>query len=155
MGKQCVKGYSFLKKTKHLFLDTMFLIYHFENNEKYIDLTTQVLELVEKGNIGCSTTYLTLMEICVEPIKENRQDIVEAYAMIFETFPNLNLVPFDRAVAFMAARFRAHYNTTPPDSIQLASASVCNADLFLTNDKGLTGIKEINIAYMDDIIKTA
>lgn len=152
MGKQRIKSYLFLKNTSHLFLDTMFFIYHFENNPIFYQLTTYILNLVEKGQIKCSTSYLTLMEILVKPIRENRQDIVEAYTMVFETFPNLNLIPLDSPVVYMAAHFRARYNISPPDSIQLASASVCNSELFLTNDKGLKGVKEVSIACMDDII---
>jgi len=153
MGKQGIKSYSFLKGVEHIFLDTMFFIYHFENNARFQRLTTGVLNLVENGKIQCSTSYLTLMEILVKPMKDSRQDLVEAYTMIFETFPNLTLIPLGKSVAYRAAYFRSSYNIKPADSIQLASAEVSNSDLFLTNDRELIQIKELKIHYLDDIVK--
>lgn len=153
MGRQRIKTYSFLKNVNHLFLDTMFFIYHFEQDTRFLRLTTEVLNLIENGEIQCSTSYLTVMEILVKPTKEDRQDLVEEYKMVFETFPNLNLVPLEKTVVYKAAYFRSFYNLKPADSIQIASATVSNSDLFLTNDKDLIGIKEIKIEYMEKIIK--
>jgi len=151
MGKQRIKDYPFLMDVEHIFLDTMFFIYHFENNEKFLRLTNDVLNLVEKGQIKCSTSYLTLMELLVKPMKEKRQDLVEEYRMIFETFPNLSMIALDKSVAYLAASFRSLYNLRPADSIQLASAASAKCDLFLTNDKDLIRIKELKINYMDEI----
>jgi predicted nucleic acid-binding protein len=152
MGRQRIKGYTFLMDVEHIFLDTMFFIYHFENNERFLGLTTDVLNLVEKGQIRCSTSYLTLMELLVKPIKEKRQDLVEEYRMIFETFPNLSMLALDKSVAYLAASFRARYNLKSADSIQLASAASAKCDLFLTNDKDLIQIKEFKISCMDEIV---
>ena len=54
----------------------------------------------------------------------------------------------------MAAYFRAAYKLNPADSVQIASAAVSGADHFLTNDKDLVKIKELNICYMDQIVKS-
>jgi len=153
MGKQGIEAYSFLKGVKRIFLDTMFFIYHFENNTRFLHLTTDVLGFVEDGKIQCSTSYLTLMEILVKPMKEDRQDIVEAYKMVFETFPNLELAPLEKSVACTAAYFRSSYNLKSADSIQLSAAVASNSDLFLTNDRDLIRVKEIKIHYMDEIVK--
>jgi len=152
MGKQRIKDYPFLMDVEHIFLDTMFFIYHFEDNERFLRLTTDLLNLVEKGQIRCSTSYLTMMELLIKPMKLNRQDLVEEYRMIFETFPNLSMIPLDKSVAYLAATFRALYNLKSADSIQLASAAFAKCDLFLTNDKDLIQIKELKINYMDEIV---
>jgi len=146
--------YPFLENVKHIFLDTMFFIYHFEKEKRFLGLTTQVLNLVETGKILCSTSCLTLMEILVNPMKIGREDLVEEYKMSFETFPNLMLVPLETSVAYMAAYFRVAYKLNPADSVQIASAAVSGADHFLTNDKDLVKIKELNICYMDQIVKS-
>jgi predicted nucleic acid-binding protein len=155
MGRQRIKVYPFLMDIEHIFLDTMFFIYHFENNERYLRLTTDVLNLVEKGQIRCSISYLTLMELLVKPFEENRQDLVEEYRMIFETFPNMAMVGLDRSVVHLAASFRAIYNLRPADAIQLASAACAKCDLFLTNDRDLVRIKEVKIIYMDEIVSNS
>ncbi len=145
--------YPFLKNVKNIFLDTMFFIYHFEKETKFLGLTTQVLSLVESGAIICSTSCLTLMEILAKPMKRGREDLVEDYKMLFETFPNLTLIPLGTSVAYMAAYFKSAYSLKPSDSVQIASAVVSGADHFLTNDNDLVSIKELNICYMDQIVK--
>jgi predicted nucleic acid-binding protein len=152
MGRQRIKRHAFLMGVEHIFLDTMFFIYHFEDNERYSRLTTDILNMVEKGQIRCSTSYLTLMELLVKPLKENRQDLVEEYRMIFETFPNLSMIALDKSVAYLAASFCALYNFKPADSIQLASAASAKCDLFLTNDRDLIQIKDLKIYYMDEMV---
>jgi predicted nucleic acid-binding protein len=153
MGKQGIKMYPFLKNVKHIFLDTMFFIYHFERETKFLGLTTQVLNFVESGKILCSTSCLTLMEILAKPMKIGREDLVDEYKMLFETFPNLKLIPLETSVAHMAAYFRSAYSLKPADAVQIASAAVSGADHFLTNDSNLIKIKELNICYMNQIVK--
>ncbi|MCK4828997.1 PIN domain-containing protein [bacterium] len=153
MGKQQIKMYPFLKDVKHIFIDTMFFIYHFEKEARFLQLTTQVLNLVETGKIQSSTSCLTIMEILVKPMSKGRKDLVEEYKMLLETFPNLNLIPLDTSVAYEAAYFRSFYNLKPADSIQIASAAISGCDHFLTNDKELIRVKELNICYMDNIVK--
>jgi len=152
MGKRRVNAPPFMKDAKIIFIDTMFFIYHFEQNIKFLDFTSNVLSCVESGTVLCYTSYLTLMEILVKPMKEKRLELIEEYKMVFETFPNLNLMILDKDVAYKAAYFRSSYNLKPADSIQIASAVVSNADLFLTNDRELIQVKEINICYMDETI---
>ena len=149
-----MKIYPFLENVEHIFLDTTFFIYHFEKEKRFLDLTTQVLNFVETGKILCSTSCLTLMEILVNPMQKGREDLVEEYKMLFETFPNLTLIPLETSVAYTAAYFRAAYKLKPADSVQIASAAVTGADHFLTNDKDLVKIKELNICHMDQIVKS-
>lgn len=153
-GRTKNKMYPFLEHVKHIFLDTTFFIYHFERKKRFLDLTTQVLNLVEKGKILCSTSCFTVMEILVNPMKIGKQDLAEEYKMLFETFPNLTLIPLETSVALKAAYFRTAYRLNSADSVQIASAAVCGADHFLTNDKNLIKIKELNICHMDQIVKS-
>lgn len=155
MGRQRIREYPFLTDVQHIFLDTMFFIYHFENNERFLGLTTDVLNMVEKGQMRCSTSYLTLMELLVKPLKEGRQALVEEYRMVFETFPNMSMISLDKSVVHLAAYFRAMYNLRSADSIQLASAASAKCDLFLTNDRNLIQIREFKIRYMEEIISVS
>lgn len=152
MGKLKIGIDQILSETKGIFLDSMFFIYHFEENVRFSAFTTQVLDWVEQGKARASTSYLTLMEILVKPMKQGRGDLVEAYKIALETFPNLRFITLESSVAFQAATFRVSYNLKPADSIQLASALVSDCDIFLTNDRGLTKVTELRVACMDDLI---
>lgn len=152
MGRNGIRVYPTLRNVHHLFLDTMFFIYHFEQNSRYVELTSRILDSVEKGNLRCSTSYLTLMEILVKPIKEGMHDLVDEYGLVFETFPNLGLVPLGKSVAYKAAYFRARYGIKPADSIQLGFAASVECDAFLTNDKDFIRIEEVDVFFMHDIV---
>ena len=49
------------------------------------------------------------------------------------------MVPFDRAAARHYAAIRADRGIKAPDAVQLACAATVNTDLFITNDRRLTG----------------
>jgi len=66
---------------------------------------------------------------------------------------NLELIDIDIAIAKKASEIRANYKIKTPDAIQLASGIVNHCDSFLTNDRDLKKVKEINVIVLDDHVK--
>ena len=59
----------------------------------------------------------------------------------------------DVEVAEKAAEIRAKYGVKPPDALQVATSLVHHAEAFITNDKELKKIKEINIITMKESLR--
>ena len=54
-------------------------------------------------------------------------------------------------VSEKTAEIRAKFNFKTPDVIQMATASICGADLIITNDKKLKKFQEIRVLILDDL----
>ncbi len=77
-----------------------------------------------------------------------RSDLVDQYEKILTTSPNIDIFDIDIEVSKQAAQLRVEYNLKTPDSIQLATATVNNAKVFLTNDadfKRVTGLEVLTL----------
>lgn len=80
-----------------------------------------------------------------------RADLAEKYEQILSSSETISLIDVNKHIARIAALLRADYKLRTPDAIQIATAIYAKADCFLTNDKQLKSIKEIQILTMDDL----
>lgn len=132
-------------------LDTAIFIYHFEKNERYLELTYQIFSrLDEDEDFRAVTSIITLLEICVKPIRDGRKDLVERYAQKLLDDVKLTVWAVDGSVAMKAAELRGKYGIKTPDAIQIATAVVAGAEAFITNDVNLKKVKEIEILVLSD-----
>ena len=120
---------------KKAFLDTNLFIYLIEENELYLNHVHKLLDFLENNKYEIITSTLTLGEILTKPYKDKRFDLVETYK---EFFSEMKLVELNNEVASLFAKVRADYSIKTPDAVQLASAIYVKADLFVTNDDGLS-----------------
>ena len=134
-------------------LDTTIFIYHFEANSRYLPLTQEILHQVEAGQCGGVVSTVTLMELTVHPWRINRADIARQYEVLLVNFPNLQVIDVSREIARQAAQLRATYNVRPADAIQVATAMVSQATLWISNDKKLKRLAtEIEVIILEDYL---
>ena len=141
-----------LEKYQIVGIDTVAFIYHFEENEKYLPFTNVLFEMIESGKVRAVTSTITLMEILVKPKRDGNQKAADEYKFILQTFPNLEVRNIDAEVAERAAEIRAKYGVRPPDALQVAASLINNAEAFITNDKELKKIREIETIVMDEAL---
>lgn len=137
-------------------LDSSTFIYFIEENPKYISKVEAVFSEISYGNIIGISSYLSLLEVLVKPIKEGAKEIALQYKDLMLSSAYLKLFPLDDRIAEAAAELRAKYNGNglklrTPDAIQLATGILNDADVFLTNDSKLKQVKDINVLALDDI----
>ena len=141
-----------LEKYQIVGIDTVAFIYHFEENEKYLPFTNVLFEMIENGKVRAVTSTITLMEILVKPKRDGNQKAANEYKFILQTFPNLEIRNIDAEVAERAAEIRAKYGVKPPDALQVTTSLINNAEAFITNDKELKKIREIETIVMDEAL---
>ena len=130
-------------------LDTNVIIYYIEEHPVFLKKVEPLIDRIVEGKAIGITSYVTLLELLVKPIKEERFDLVEQYKTILMT--QLEMVPLDESVSLRAAELRAKYGIKTPDAIQLASVISKNGDVFITNDDRLDAVEEINVLTLRDI----
>ncbi len=129
-------------------LDTMLLIYLFEDAPHQAVRCERLFEAVRRGAFRGIVTPITLAEIIVRPLRANRSDIADRYRAAVSSFPNLLTCSITPSTAAMAGALRGKYDHPLPDLFQVACAMEHSAVL-LTNDKGLRKITEIPVILLD------
>ena len=130
-------------------LDTNVLIYYIEEHPVFLKKVEPIIDRIVEGKATGITSYVTLLEMLVKPIKEKRFDLVEQYKEILTS--ELDMVPLDESVSLKAAELRAKYGIKTPDAIQLASVISKNGEVFITNDGRLDTVKEIKVLTLSDL----
>ncbi len=141
-----------LKKSEKIFLDTLIFIYHIDENPKYIDLVDEIFKLIDTGRIEGCTSIITLLEVLVRPFQENDTQTAVKYKELILNSKNLDVLEVKESVVERAAKLRAEYKIKTPDAIQVASAILNKVDIFISNDKDLERIKEVDIITLDSFL---
>ncbi|MBI3271454.1 MAG: PIN domain-containing protein [Planctomycetes bacterium] len=142
-----------LKGKRRVFLDTNAVIYYVEENSTYLPLLDPLFKMVADGQFIALSSYVTLLEVLVGPLKGGRPDIAQAYRDLLLNAEGFEFFPLDREVAEEAARLRAAQNFRTPDAIQLATARRHGADAFITNDKGFKRFVDMEVLVLNDCLK--
>lgn len=150
MGEKGVD--EFLSCHKKVELDTMVFIYHLEDHPRYVPLTQRIFEALEVGENRGITSVIALLELLVRPKVEGREEVAREYLHLLTTYPNLAILAIDVEVAEIAAELRAKYGVRTPDALQLTAAVQAGATGFITNDRRLEAVKELEIGVLDDFL---
>jgi predicted nucleic acid-binding protein len=142
-----------LKRFSHqtIFVDTAPLIYYIEEHPRYLKFLQHLFAAEDYGYLFISSV-ITLMEVLVLPLRYKQNELARRYETILTDSRAIKLVYIDDEIAKVSARLRAEYSLKTPDAIQLAVAIVYSADTFLTNDKHLKTVKEVNVLTLDEIV---
>ena len=140
-------------KGKLVCIDTAPLIYYIEEHAGYIDTISPFFEALKRRELRVVTSTITLMEVLVAPLKHNELDLVAKYRAVFSNVRDLSVITITQSLAEKAAvvRARATCNLHGPDAIQIATALHSKADFFLTNDRKLASITDVNVLLLDDL----
>ena len=135
---------------KKIFLDTAPLIYYIEENPLYAAFLNDLFTTHENKKIQFVSSVITLLEVLVLPLREGNKKLSEAYENILTNSRSIDVIDINTNIAKIAAQLRADYSLKTPDAILLATAIYSSADFFLTNDKRLQTIKEVNVITLND-----
>jgi predicted nucleic acid-binding protein len=114
-------------------IDSNCFIYLMEGSP-YTNKLTDLFQKIESRSIKGVTSIITLSEILTGPYKIKDYKLVEEYRSTLLHFPNLTFREMDFNIANKTAQCRAEYGLKTPDAIQLATAILEEADVFITND---------------------
>lgn len=121
-------------------IDSNCFIYLIEGSP-YADKLNDLFSRIEKKLLTGVTSILTITEILTGPYKLQNHKLIEEYRSTLLTFPNLTFREMDYKIANKTAQCRAEYGLKTPDAIQLATAIIEKADVFITNDSDFRNVK--------------
>jgi len=135
-----------------VFLDTNIFIYFIEDEGRLGRLAFELFEKLSLRRDEILTSTLTLGEILTRPLSEGRVDLANRYEAALNS-TGVSLLSFDKPAARHYAGLRRDKSIRPPDAIQLAVAAAAGCDLFVTNDKQLTGKVVPGIQFITNLEK--
>jgi predicted nucleic acid-binding protein len=133
-------------------LDTNVFIYFLEYHPRYGAWCASLFDRIERGQNSAVTSTVTLLELLVQPYRDQKEELAQKIFALASTYPKLEWVSVTMNIADRAAELRARYRLSTPDAIQLATAIGHNATRFYGNDRGLRRVKEIECVLVDDLI---
>ena len=140
----------FVRQHAIIGLDTPIFIYHFEGNVRYVRATRVIFESLASALFSGVTSVITVVEINVVPISLGRLDLEEQYFTVLQRFPNLSLAEIGASIARKAAEIRARYRLLTPDALQFAACMEHGATGFITNDRTLKRMAELDVLVLED-----
>jgi predicted nucleic acid-binding protein len=133
-------------------LDTAPFIYLWEQHPKYYPLSERLFHYLKNPEIQGITSIITLIEACIHPQRQGRQDLVQAYERALLHSQQIRTFPVDVALARRAVTLRAQYNIHVPDALQIGAALEAGATAFITNDRRLASVQDIQVLVLDDYV---
>ena len=133
-------------------IDSSPFIYLIETHPLYLSLVEPVFERIDIGEMNAVTSTITVAEVTVLPLRQQRYDLREQYLRLLLNNRNLDIITVDIQVAQTAAELRAKFGVRLPDAIQVAAAILAKCDAFVTNDRSLRQITDIPVLTLDDFL---
>lgn len=133
-------------------VDTAPFIYLWERHPRYFPLSETLFRYLNRPAVQGITSVITLLEVCVHPRRQGRQDPVRAYERALVHSQQVRMLPIDTVLARRAAALRAQYDIRVPDALQIAAAVEAGGTLFVTNDERLARVQEIQTFVLDDYL---
>ena len=135
--------------------DTAPLIYYIEEKEPFAGIVTPFFDTLGSGRFQTITSVVTLEEVLVVPFRQGRLGLAESYRQILLNSAGLHVLNVTPQIAEEAAQIRATYRRIrTPDALQMATAVVAGAHYFLTNDKALPNLPNLQTLVLDDLAQT-
>ena len=130
--------------------DTAPIIYLIETHPDYDGLVTEIFRRIDQGIITGFTSSITLTEVLTHPLKQGQIHLQREYRDLLLHSANFYTLPVDADIAEQAAGLRARYGFRTPDALQVAVAKAAKCKVFLTNDKAIERVEDVNVLILDE-----
>ncbi|MCO5221459.1 MAG: type II toxin-antitoxin system VapC family toxin [Thermomicrobiales bacterium] len=139
-----------LGSKRRIGIDTPIFIYHIEQASPHARAASTILRAVADGRFKGVTSVITMLEVTIQPLRRGRPEIADAYEALLGDIPNLTIVDVDATVTRIGAELRAIYGLRTPDALQIAACLAHGAEAFITNDRRLRRVSEIDVSVLED-----
>ena len=133
-----------------VYFDTNPIIYFIERNTQFVELVTPVFEMIGEDSILAFTSELSLTEVLIKPIRDNRIQIIQTHKELLLDPELFTLISPTQDTFLLAAELGAKLVMRAPDAIHMACAIESKCKYFLTNDKGIKSTADVTVVQISD-----
>ena len=140
-----------LQGHRRIAIDSNVLIYLLEGSDHLAEVAAQLIDAVAEGRVEGVLASLGVAEVLVGTAMAADGPLFEGTA---ETIRDLGLrvVSLDGLAAEDAAWIRGRTGAAMPDAIHLACAKQSGVTAFVTNDRRMPRIGQLEVVYLDDLV---
>ena len=135
-------------KGQRVYFDTNPLIYYVEGHETFFDVALPFFEMIERNEIIACTSEFTLAEVLIKPMRDNLHETVAAYQGLLLDSGYFELLPANVKTFIQAAAIGGATGMRTPDAIHLAAALEYGCAFFITNDKKIKSVGNVEVVYL-------
>jgi len=132
-------------------IDSNVFIYLVEDDARFGPSAGELLDAVAIGEAAGVLSTLVLTEVCSGPRFVDDPALVERVADDIRSLENTTVVPVSADVAVDAAVLRGWQQLSMTDAIHLASARSAGATAFVTNDRRVKPLPQLDVIYLDEL----
>lgn len=133
---------------KKIYLDTAPIIYFLERIEPQFNIVRDIIYRHIENDAEFFTSTVTNMEYLVLPLREHAAIKISNFEA-FKRLLKIRVLPVDDVISTRAAHIKADYaGIKGMDAVHIATCICANCDAFITNDKQLKQISEINSIFL-------
>jgi len=129
------------RESAMLYLDANIFVYAAINNEENGKKAEALLQKIQQGEEKAKTSALTFDEV-FWAVKKHSLKLAFEVCEALINFPNLEIIPADRELAFSALQIMKENNLAPRDAIHAATAIAEKVDCMVSTDAHFGRIKE-------------
>lgn len=141
-----------LRFHRQIGVDTDPFIYLWERHSRYLTLSEELFSYLKSPEVSGTTSIITLIEVCIHPQRQGRTDLITTYESALLHSQQVQMWPVNIEIARRAVHLRAAYDIHIPDALHLATAITAGATLFVTNDRRLQKISEIEVLTFEEYV---
>ncbi len=138
-----------------LAFDTPIWIHWAEQNRRFLPAVEPLVRGLAEGRVVVVTSILAIVEILTGVFARGDELRAHRYRDIFDNTEGVAVLDVDRAIAEGAARLRARYRLKTPDAIHLATALAARASAFVTTDRRLSRVRELDVRVLRPVTARA
>jgi len=124
--------------------DSTNFIYLIERNAEFFQIERSIFTKLSDQKVNIILSAIIYAEILVKPFKTNNQRTINVYLDLFKKLPYSRFINVTPEISINAAKLRGLYNLKTPDSIHLATAISEKSEYFITSDKQILKLKELD-----------
>jgi predicted nucleic acid-binding protein len=136
-------------------IDARVFALHLVGNPKMVALTREVISGLREGRIRGQTSVMTLYQLLAELYRQGETRRAADLARDLMVHTGLAMVPASSEIAVQAAEVRAQLGGRPERALQVATALVGRADVFLTTESGLRRIAGMSVVNLEDFSRSS
>ena len=126
-------------------LDTSVWIAWIEQRAAFLESVQPIFDDLLGGRLAVVTSVLGLLEVLTGAHRRGDELLAHRFEQVLTGLDGVALVPVSIEIARQAARLRAVHSLRTPDAIHVSTALAVKAASFITMDRRLARVKEIDV----------
>lgn len=138
---------------KRVYIDTNIFVYFLERHERYFDAVVAFFQLFDEGVSLAYTGDAAVAKTLYKPYQVDDVMRVSEFKAFFANDEFLTVLPHTTKVFELAAELSPKHGMKLIDALHYATAALAGCSFILTNDAGFTSKGEIEVIYLQDLLK--